>query len=110
MRLKAFKTELSNLLAAGTPNELWNADDWWDYFEERAAIREHDGALSHYEAERLAFAARPWRSSAALPATLREQHSHHGWPLTGIEPFSEPVPTRGAQGFWMWERSRSRDS
>jgi hypothetical protein len=35
----------------------------------------------------------------------REQHSHWGWPLTGIEPFNEPVPARGAQGFWMWERA-----
>ena len=35
----------------------------------------------------------------------REQHSHWGWPLTAIEPFNEPVPARGAQGFWMWERA-----
>jgi hypothetical protein len=37
----------------------------------------------------------------------REQSSHFGWPLTGIEPFNEPVPARGAQGFWMWEGSTS---
>ena len=37
----------------------------------------------------------------------REQHSDWGWPLTDIEPFNEPVPARGAQGFWMWERADS---
>ena len=37
----------------------------------------------------------------------RERHSHWGWPLMAIEPFDEPLPARGAYGFWMWERAKS---
>jgi hypothetical protein len=37
----------------------------------------------------------------------RDQHSHWGWPLTATEPFNEPVPARGAQGFWVWERANA---
>lgn len=32
----------------------------------------------------------------------RLNHSHFGWPLSDIIPFPEPVPCRGAQGFWNW--------
>jgi hypothetical protein len=41
-----------------------------------------------------------------LSNAAREQHSHWGWPLTEIEPFDEPVPARGAQGFWTWSGAR----
>lgn len=33
----------------------WDAADWHAYFDERAAIREHDGRLDRREAEELAF-------------------------------------------------------
>lgn len=36
-------------------SESWDAADWLAYFEERAAIREHDGGLGWREAEELAF-------------------------------------------------------
>jgi hypothetical protein len=26
----------------------------------------------------------------------------YGWPLSAIEPFPEPIPAAGAQGFWNW--------
>lgn len=32
----------------------------------------------------------------------RIDHHMWAWPLTEIEPFAEPVPTRGLQGFWTW--------
>lgn len=32
----------------------------------------------------------------------RIDHSMWAWPLTDIERFDEPVPVRGAQGFWNW--------
>lgn len=32
----------------------------------------------------------------------RDQHANWAWPLTDIEPWPEPIPMRGAQGFWNW--------
>lgn len=32
----------------------------------------------------------------------RIDHHMWAWPLTDIQPFSEPIPMRGAQGFWRW--------
>lgn len=32
----------------------------------------------------------------------RDQHANWGWPLTDIERWDEPIPMRGAQGFWKW--------
>jgi ASCH domain len=41
------------------------------------------------------------------PNAARDGHSNWGWPLTDVERFEPPVPTRGAQGFWTWDSSRS---
>ena len=32
------------------------------------------------------------------------------WPLQAIEPFSHPVPCRGAQGFWNWPKDLEREA
>lgn len=32
----------------------------------------------------------------------RLDHSMWAWPLTDIQPFREPAPMKGAQGFWTW--------
>lgn len=32
----------------------------------------------------------------------RIDHHMYGWPLTDIRPFKQPIPCRGAQGFWNW--------
>lgn len=32
----------------------------------------------------------------------RDEHANWGWPLTDIEAWPEPIPMRGAQGFWNW--------
>lgn len=32
----------------------------------------------------------------------RIDHHMWAWPLDHIEPFSEPIPCRGMQGFWEW--------
>ena len=34
----------------------------------------------------------------------RAAHLNWGWPMLDIERFDVPVPARGAQGFWIWER------
>lgn len=34
------------------------------------------------------------------PDSDRIEHHMFGWPLTGIQPFAEPIPMNGAQGFW----------
>lgn len=36
------------------------------------------------------------------PDSDRIDHHMWAWPLTDIRPFEEPVPMRGAQGFWNW--------
>jgi hypothetical protein len=32
----------------------------------------------------------------------RDQHANWGWPMLDIEPWPEPIPMRGRQGFWPW--------
>jgi hypothetical protein len=53
-RIRASKDELLELLRRAEASR-WRAHDWHTYFEERAAIREHDGGLTRREAEHLAF-------------------------------------------------------
>ncbi len=53
---------LSRTSGRGTAGQAleWDADDWHGFFEERAAIAEHDGGLSRAEAE-----ARAWKWTVA---------------------------------------------
>lgn len=32
----------------------------------------------------------------------RDQHTNWAWPMLDVQPFAEPVPCKGAQGFWPW--------
>lgn len=32
----------------------------------------------------------------------RDEHANWGWPFTDIEIWDEPIPMKGAQGFWNW--------
>lgn len=32
----------------------------------------------------------------------RDEHANWGWPMLDIEAWPEPIPMRGAQGFWNW--------
>lgn len=32
----------------------------------------------------------------------RDEHANWGWPMLEIEKWPEPVPMKGAQGFWNW--------
>lgn len=34
--------------------------------------------------------------------SIRVEDQNWGWPMLDIEPFSEPLAMRGAQGFWIW--------
>lgn len=34
--------------------------------------------------------------------SARDEHANWGWPMLDIEVWQEPVPMRGAQGFWNW--------
>ena len=58
------------------------AERWRHDFEERSAIREHDGGLSLVEAEASALAdlAKQWRSENPLPASDRAACCHCGKP------------------------------
>ena len=51
--IRRHKAEIVALLAAS--KDGWSADDWRVFFDERAAIAEHDGGLSRSQAETQAF-------------------------------------------------------
>ena len=56
--LRQHKTEVMRLIS-GPPDQIpvaiWNAEDWKEFFDERAAIAEFDGRLSRPEAEQRAL-------------------------------------------------------
>jgi hypothetical protein len=60
-----------------------DAQRWRDAYEEKAAIREHDGGLSRVEAEAAALRdmATRWRSENPLPVSDRAACSHCGTPV-----------------------------
>lgn len=35
----------------------------------------------------------------------RAAHFQWAWPLTDVERFDPPIPSRGAQGFWEWSEA-----
>lgn len=47
---------------------------------------------------------KPRRISALFKSHDSDRIDHHmwAWPLTEIEPWIEPIPVRGLQGFWNW--------
>ncbi|MBQ0820241.1 hypothetical protein KBI52_08460 [Microvirga sp. HBU67558] len=49
------KADLLQLIRPLEDRQCWHAEDWQAYFDERAAIREHDGGLPRVEAEHLAL-------------------------------------------------------
>lgn len=51
-----------------TGMETWTADDWRDFYEERAAILEYDGGSPRVAAERMALA-----ETNALRRQVRER-------------------------------------
>jgi hypothetical protein len=57
----------------------WSEEDWLDYFEERATIREHDGGLSRTDAEPIALGdcAARWRAPNPLPASGDSAYVDH---------------------------------
>ncbi len=61
----------------------WDAEDWQAYFDERAAIAEHDGGLSRADAEQRAFecCVVEWQWRNPPPATGPERCAHCGEPL-----------------------------
>jgi hypothetical protein len=71
---------MSQMSQQGTASCESEAERWRDLFEERAAIREHDGGLSRTdaEAEALADLARRWRSENPLPASDSTACAHCG--------------------------------
>jgi hypothetical protein len=34
--------------------------------------------------------------------SARDEHANWGWPMLEIERWDDPIPMRGAQGFWNW--------
>lgn len=32
----------------------------------------------------------------------RDEHANWGWPMLDIQQWPQPIPMRGAQGFWNW--------
>jgi hypothetical protein len=52
-KIRAQKTEVIKSL--GSRDSQWTAEDWVEFFNERAAILEYDGELQRTEAERQAY-------------------------------------------------------
>jgi len=80
--------------------DSWTAADWQAYFEERAAIREHDGGFAKSEAERLAFddTLTYWLAAHPPPASALERCVH----CRGVHrPYDELVPVL-ALGGHVW--------
>ena len=57
-------------------NREWDASEWEAFFDERAAIREHDGGFTKSEAERLAFAGRGRILAHLAPARTSRASIH----------------------------------
>lgn len=38
----------------------------------------------------------------------RDEHANWGWPMLEIEQWDEPIPMKGAQGFWNWPTPASQ--
>lgn len=36
----------------------------------------------------------------------RDEHANWGWPMLEVERWEEPIPMRGAQGFWNWPEGK----
>lgn len=32
----------------------------------------------------------------------RQEHANWGWPMLEVQPWPDPIPMKGAQGFWNW--------
>lgn len=97
-RLRAAKPQLVAVLSASGPD--WNADDWRAFFNERAAIAEHDGGLSRPEAEARAYecSVAHWCNLIPPPATTGDDCPVCGNPLgeTAI-----PVLRPGGGHLWL---------
>ena len=83
----------------------WDAEDWQAYFDERAAIAEHDGGLERADAERQAFecCVMEWLWQHPPPASGPERCAHCGQPLG--EPGRDGLPFLTGDGGHVWLHS-----
>lgn len=65
-------TPLGQVAASKLPPANLDADDWRDFFDEHAAILEHDGGLSREQAERLAYESCVVGVMNATPSNYRQ--------------------------------------
>ena len=84
----------------------WSPADWLAYFNERAGIREYDGALPRLEAERLALAdcEAHWQALNCPPAGELENGC---WQCGGFgHAEADPLTSRVCRGgvFWLHPR------
>ncbi len=101
--LRAHKTELLALLSGGVAS-AGGAVDGDEWFEERAAIIEHDGGLSRAEAETRAFecAVVRWLNENPPPANGPERCGHCGKPMAETDAL--PFLAGASAHIWMHGR------
>ena len=82
-----------------------DAEDWLAFFDERAAISEHDGGLERADAERQAFECciSEWHWRNPPPASGPERCAHCGKPLG--EPGRDSLPYLTGDGGHTWLHS-----
>ncbi len=97
---------LSRTSGRGTAGQAleWDADDWRGFFEERAAIAEHDGGVLRAEAEARAFdcCVAQWMAYNPPAANGPDRCAHCG----GAMADNEALPFLNGAGGHVWMHGR----
>ncbi len=104
--LEAIRRHKAGIVALLTAAEgHWTAEDWRVFYDERAGVAEHDGGLSHDEAERQAFecCVMEWLWQHPPTASGPERCAHCGKPLG--EPGRDGLPYLTGDGGHVWMHS-----
>ena len=101
--LRRHKAEIVALLTVADGDRT--AEDWREFFDERAGNAEHDGGLPRDDAERQAFecCVMEWRCQHPPPASGPERCAHCGEPIG--EPGRDGLPFLTGAGGHTWLHS-----
>ncbi len=114
--LEAIRLHKAAIVALLTSaKSVWTADDWRDFYQERAAIMEYDGEISREEAERLAldWCIMTWMAANPPCGLSKELCSACGEPIGRVGEDSIPLLAGKESHAWVhhtcvgeWQRQR----